>query len=487
MRKVLRLFIAGLWVASALSLSAGIFGSASFPTAATFPASASINSTVASVVVKGAGESGVNGTYSVSGTISGKPYYERIGKPYYKINWDAVFGWVVKNESNSKRYHTEVTDNDDYPWLSNSWQLMDSGVALPVPTFDAGRYPGYPYTTEPTQPLPVYDGITNTQKLSLPPDSPVGTRASVSDAFYLHESNYGDVSYYTNGTAPSGGTAPAIEKYSPANRPDLDDITWRWNNANDATQGGAWGDAGGNYAGLGDGSVTHFWSTPIQTIDHTYTLTHPAIQQLNAPSTALTVVFVDSAGTAGANGIYTDRGTANGKKYYNLLGQPDNTAANSIFWDGSAWFLTDFGDVGNLYTSTSNTTYPWQATWTVADGDSPAPTFESIEHGELDAGVIISGAGTSEINVVMLVSYAVGSLPAYDRLGFFGNGQLQFSSSQWLITANDNNTLLYHSTNGAHAAYPFESLTYSAIDGALPVPTVTRNDVAAEANWQAIP
>lgn len=87
------------------------------------------------------------------------------------------------------------------------------------------------------------------------------------------------------------------------------------------------------------------------------------------PSSAL----VSGAGTAAANGTYTARGAVNGKPYYNLVGQPDDTDASSIVWGSGQWNLTN-AETDNLYASSNDTAFPWLATFTVVAGTGPAPT-----------------------------------------------------------------------------------------------------------------
>ena len=81
---------------------------------------------------------------------------------------------------------------------------------------------------------------------------------------------------------------------------------------------------------------------------------------------------VASAGTAGANGTYTYTGQYNGKPYYLLNGV--DPLAESIFWDGDYWLITDV--LGNtLYLSSDVTALPWDVTtWTALSGSLPVPT-----------------------------------------------------------------------------------------------------------------
>ncbi len=97
-----------------------------------------------------------------------------------------------------------------------------------------------------------------------------------------------------------------------------------------------------------------------------------------------TAVVVASAGTAAANGVYTLRGTFHDKPYYNLSGEPDDIAKNSIGWESyndDEWDLIVGEALG--YSSADDTAYPFQATFTnpnTPTGD-PAPTVTASANG----------------------------------------------------------------------------------------------------------
>lgn len=101
---------------------------------------------------------------------------------------------------------------------------------------------------------------------------------------------------------------------------------------------------------------------------------NPAFAQISGTSGVTPSVIVSGAGTPAVDGTYTERGTNNGKPYYNLEGQPDSTTDFAIYWDGSGWVITIAGG-DNQYQSFSNTLYPWQADWVGSEtgGDSPGP------------------------------------------------------------------------------------------------------------------
>jgi hypothetical protein len=85
---------------------------------------------------------------------------------------------------------------------------------------------------------------------------------------------------------------------------------------------------------------------------------------------------VSGAGSA-VNGTYTYREDANGKPAYNLLGEATDPFAYRIQWNGEAsWILVEIDDAA--YELSEDTAFPWQGTWSVSNGDSPAPTVTEI-------------------------------------------------------------------------------------------------------------
>ena len=86
-------------------------------------------------------------------------------------------------------------------------------------------------------------------------------------------------------------------------------------------------------------------------------------------------VLVTGAGTCEVNGIYTYRGTYEGKPYYNLTGKPSGVLANGLFWAQGEWHLQPGPPGGNSYLADSNADFPWQATWTVEEGEAPVPSI----------------------------------------------------------------------------------------------------------------
>lgn len=93
-----------------------------------------------------------------------------------------------------------------------------------------------------------------------------------------------------------------------------------------------------------------------------------------APSSAI----VSGAGTAAANGTYTERGTFTSKPFYTLDGQPtppDPSAdPSSLFWSGDSFSWVISGDLLYISPEFEDTAFPWLATeWIESTGDSPPP------------------------------------------------------------------------------------------------------------------
>jgi hypothetical protein len=83
--------------------------------------------------------------------------------------------------------------------------------------------------------------------------------------------------------------------------------------------------------------------------------------------------IVSGAGTAAANGTYTQRGESGGRPYYNLEGQPDSTTLSCIVAVFDT-FEIHGGDGTILYSAASGElAFPWLAEWVEVDGTSPAP------------------------------------------------------------------------------------------------------------------
>jgi len=86
-------------------------------------------------------------------------------------------------------------------------------------------------------------------------------------------------------------------------------------------------------------------------------------------------IIVAGAGTAAVNGTYTERGTANGFPYYNLVGEPDDPDSKAVSYYGGEWeIVTTNHGVGMQYYGTLNTPNVWDEEWEESSGSLPVPT-----------------------------------------------------------------------------------------------------------------
>jgi hypothetical protein len=198
-------------------------------------------------------------------------------------------------------------------------------------------------------------------------------------------------------------------------------------------------------------------------------------------------VFVGGAGTPEADGIYTERGVANGKPYYNLLGQADAPTTYAIYWDDITlqWHLSDSTPGNANYDSWGGEALPWLTThpWVDDAASAPAPTFTPVTAGEFDAGVRMSGAGTATANGVIAgpVFHESGDDPNVYQWRV-GDLVARHSGVYWGLGDVVNG--LYFSAQAVAAPWLITDLAPD--DGIAPAPTVIRNDVAAEANWDNV-
>jgi hypothetical protein len=83
------------------------------------------------VVVSGAGSTEINGTYTMTGTHNGKPYYNKGGLSVFDqfAISNSGAGWEIYDEGGDILY--ETSNNPAFPWLVTSW-VVSIGV-LPVP------------------------------------------------------------------------------------------------------------------------------------------------------------------------------------------------------------------------------------------------------------------------------------------------------------------------------------------------------------------
>lgn len=92
-----------------------------------------------------------------------------------------------------------------------------------------------------------------------------------------------------------------------------------------------------------------------------------------------TNIILYNAGTNAVNGVYSPRGTSDGKPYYNLLAESDDPNTNAVKWTsggGGFWrVLDDIGDT--MYESADDVDTPDLITSLVAvDGVDPVPDIE---------------------------------------------------------------------------------------------------------------
>jgi len=104
-------------------------------------------------------------------------------------------------------------------------------------------------------------------------------------------------------------------------------------------------------------------------------------------------VVVAGAGTGSVNGSYTQRGTRNGRPYYNLIGQADNPTVSAVTYNGMGW---DIADSGGAPQYTGDATNPWDVTWTLTGtGSDPVPTVTSTNG---DQATLIAAGWTVTTN-----------------------------------------------------------------------------------------
>lgn len=122
-------------------------------------------------------------------------------------------------------------------------------------------------------------------------------------------------------------------------------------------------------------------------------------------------VLVSGAGTTAVNGTFTVRGAFNGRPYYNLINQSDDTSNFAISWSGTQWVIWGNGSENDYGSTGADVAYPWLVSgWEIQEGDPSAPTVtESLittfkfatTYANALAGIAINltavGAGNSTI------------------------------------------------------------------------------------------
>jgi hypothetical protein len=142
-----------------------------------------------------------------------------------------------------------------------------------------------------------------------------------------------------------------------------------------------------------------------------------------------------------------------------------------------------------------------------SDSKAASITVTSVSVGELVAGVTVAGAGVTPVDVggtglvEMDGAYNVrgnwGGVNVYNRTdkptalpdNDFGHGTsysiFNFSAGPQWHMADSEDSGAYVGSNPLAVAFPWQD-TWQENDALPPIPTVTRNDVAAEENWQLV-
>jgi hypothetical protein len=303
--------------------------------------------------------------------------------------------------------------------------------------------------------------LTNAQKLSLSPSTSVGTQVSVTDGFVVSGAG-ADVNYFWF----KNGTNNSKPVYTTVNGGVL-----QWANLLDHWE---WYDttiSDVNYVSYD--AVAFPWLVTTWSVDVGPTpvpiLTHPAIQTLTAPSTAQGGVFV-SGGTQDGNGIYvyTDVDFVG----YSRIGQSDtSSSSHGIEQAGGRWKIYGVDGAGgdSLYYSTSAVATPDLASnWKNAADDTAASiTVTSVTQGELDAGVTVVRTGP---DAGIFQRYLASDLAFTHYKGVVVTAnEMACDGTHWLLPSED--------ASADCPAFPWQA-NWTARSA-----TVTRNNVAAEANW----
>lgn len=394
---------------------------------------------------------------------------------------------------------------------------------------------------EPTSPL----DVANVEKLSLPTNTEVGTQVAVSDGFYVVAGN-GSGFYSKRGTF---GSRP-WSFYNLANKPTTDPalVTPEYCVFKDEDEWFVQASGGQNYYSTNDDPNTAIepwepqnWILGDIGVNPVPVLTYPALQQLVVPSVAQGGLFMAGGGQDGVytiigtsndrplykllgftgDGIavvwnidrwsvinadpdnayyslsdvatpdlagtdktvmtvsgvsYSKRGTNGGKPYYNKIGETNSITLNAIVWTAAVWHVTNA--IGaDLDTSANDVATPDLATfllgtlvtntaWLNASDDTSASiTVTSVTQGELDAGIRIGDDPES----------------TYQANGI-ENGRNKFID----VITGSRESISWDGTkwqregtglNFDNVAFPWQGTAEG----------ITRDDVASEPNWEAVP
>ncbi len=391
-----------------------------------------------------AGESGCNGFWHPVGLAN--------GKQSYRIGPNSLCIWITdKWEMTDVQDDTMYSSMDDvaFPWLITTW-VAESG-ALPLPT-----------TTNPV-----------TQELQSPASAQGGVFVSggTVDGIYSITGTDNSKAHYTLlGQAPDIG---------------FSDIDWN---------GSQW-----VITNFPDGDPTYYSisdvATPdlvvannvVFTIDFSHLTMPVAFGNLTVGQTGLgdLLVINDSATTppnAAVDLVTGNANTSNAAIAVEMAGgvSTKQQIINAIV-AASGGKITDLGSLKISVAPIDHNLEPYSFTsmtgsgittvnngWKNSSDDTAAPiTTTNVTQGELDAGVTVSGAGTTSANDKYPISGS--NLGKEKYTGLAHALDLQWNGTAWKI----NNA---NPTGATNSAIP----SGSAFNDSA---TVARNNVAAEGNW----
>ena len=483
------------------------------------------------LLVTGAGAPTANGEYLRGAELSGgKHYYTKPDTGSFVI-WNTFEGkWFFYDNVIAARTYESAQDVSE-PWLVTSWQIVGGGAA-PAPTFvssvvqtlqppsesfvmsgdGAGSYAGlYVNDGGTINGKPRYKGnaayvlfggggwgISDTptdDDIAVPSDYsdvPVPWLANWSDSniTLTPAANADPTVVVVSGAGGAGALVNGIFIPLPGGIGGKSAYYWLGGDFNGDVGEIYWNDTDLVWSIISNADTTTYytsaddvaepWLVSAWTPQNGATGAPTVTAQIQYPA-----VFVSGAGTPETNGIYTARGNFTDtdsvtRPYYKIFGSSDAigdgpTLLGILHTSGTTfrqWILSD-DNAGLYYASDQDAAFPWlPLTWREADiGTAPAPTLTPVTQGELDAGVAVAGAGEPGAN---------GTYPRDNNARSYGNVLPGGGGDGTWVVTGDN--------GGYYAAGPVSfpwQATYTPDDGAPPAPTVSRNDVAAEANWQA--
>ncbi len=210
-------------------------------------------------------------------------------------------------------------------------------------------------------------------------------------------------------------------------------------------------------------------------------------QRLKAPSTAQVGFSILGAGIATANGIYTESGTTGGKSSY--IGGPFSFV---VEWITDHWEIRDDGDLGVIYSSTDDVAKPWLVmTWIKETaGELPLPTTAVLTQGDWDAGTSFTGAGNASANVTLTPRGTYYSRPYYNKVGSPTTipEEDTLADAVWWdadVFVQKVGTVTTYNAN-TDSVFPWLA-SWSGQPADEPAPTVIRNTVCVESNWEVTP